>query len=64
MLLTAHEIHFGGIPRKGGSPPNVDNDVNINNFISVVSLFVIIVWLLNDAPDSLIADTTVGARVE
>jgi len=34
------------------------------NFISVVSLFVIMVWLMNDAPDNLIADTTVSARVE
>ena len=34
------------------------------NFISVVSLFVIIVCLINDAPDSLIADTTVSVRVE
>ena len=38
--------------------------MNIINFISVASLFVIIVWLINDVPDSLIADTTVSASVE
>jgi hypothetical protein len=34
------------------------------NLISVISLFVCIVWLMNDAPDNLIADTTVKASVE
>jgi hypothetical protein len=34
------------------------------NFISVVSLFVIMVWLINGVPDSLMADTTVRASVE
>jgi hypothetical protein len=34
------------------------------HFISVVSLFVNMVWLINDAPDSLIANTTVSASVE
>jgi hypothetical protein len=34
------------------------------NFISVVSLFVIMVWLIKDVPDSVIADTTVSANVE
>jgi hypothetical protein len=34
------------------------------NFISVVSLFVNIVWLIKDTPDNLIADTTVNASVE
>ena len=38
--------------------------MNIMNFISVVSLFVIMVWLKNDAPDNLMADNTVSARVE
>jgi len=32
------------------------SDVNIMNFISVASLFAIMVWLINDAHDSLIAD--------
>jgi len=32
--------------------------------ISVTSLFVIMVCLINDVPDSLIADTTVSASVE
>jgi hypothetical protein len=34
------------------------------NFISVVSLSVIMVWLLKDVPDSLIADTPVSASVK
>jgi hypothetical protein len=34
------------------------------NFINVVSLFVNIVWLIKDAPDNLIAGTTVSASVE
>ena len=38
--------------------------MNIINFISVESLFVIMVWLMNDVSDSLIADTTVSASVE
>lgn len=33
-------IHFGRNPRNGGKPPNDSSDVNIMNFISVVSLFV------------------------
>jgi len=57
-------IHFGRKPRNGASPPRDISDVNIINFISVVSLFATIVWLINDAPDSLIADTTVSASVE
>ena len=51
-------------PRNGGSPPKDNSDVNIINFISVVSLFVIMVWLINDVPESLMADTTVSASVE
>jgi hypothetical protein len=57
-------IHFGRNPRNGGSPPKDSSDVNIMNFISVISLFVIIVWLMNDAPDNLIADTTVKTSIE
>ena len=38
--------------------------MNIMNFISVASVFVIMVWLINDTPDSLIGDTTVSASVE
>jgi len=34
------------------------------NIISVVSLFVIMVWLMKDVPDSSIADTTSSASVE
>ena len=47
-----------------GAPPKDNNDVNSMNFIIVVSLFIIMVWLINEAPDNLIADTTVSARVE
>lgn len=57
-------IHFGRNPRNGGSPPRDSNDVNIMNFISAVSLFVIKVWLINETPDNLIADTTVNVSVE
>jgi hypothetical protein len=38
--------------------------VNIINFVNVVSLFVIVVWLMKDNPDNLIDDTTVSASVE
>jgi hypothetical protein len=34
------------------------------NFVSVVSLFVVMVWLINDVPGGLIVDTTVSASVE
>jgi len=50
--------------RNGGSPPKDSNDVNIINFINVASLFVIMVWLINETPDNLIAETTVSASVE
>lgn len=64
MIIAWITIHFGRNPRKGGSPPRDSSDVNIINFTRVVSLFVIMVWLMNDAPDSLMANTTVSARVE
>jgi len=57
-------IHFGRKPRNWGSPPRDSSDVNIMNFISVASLLVIKVWLINDVLDNLIADTTVSASVE
>jgi hypothetical protein len=57
-------IHFGRKPRNGGSPPRDSSDMNIMNFISVVSLFVITVWLINDLPGSLIADTAAITSVE
>jgi hypothetical protein len=38
-----------------------NSDVNIINYINVVSLSVIMVWFINDTPDSLMADTTVSA---
>jgi hypothetical protein len=46
-----------------GSPPKDNINVNIMNLISVVSLFVVMVWLIDDATDSLIGDTTVSASV-
>ena len=57
-------IHFGRKPRNGGSPPRDSSDMSIMNFISVVSLFVITVWLINDLPGSLIADTAAITSVE
>jgi len=56
VIIAWITIHFGKNPRNGGSPPKDNNDVNIMNFISVAPLFVIMVWLINDAPDNLIAD--------
>jgi hypothetical protein len=38
--------------------------VNIINFVSVVFLFVIMVWLMNDIPGSLMGDTAVSGSVE
>jgi hypothetical protein len=64
VIMAWITIHFGKNPRNGGSPPRDRSDVNSMNFINVISLFVIIVWLINDTPDSLIADTTVSARIE
>ena len=64
VIMAWITIHFGRNPRNEGSPPKDNSDVNVMNFISVVSLFVIMVWLINDAPDNLIADTTVSASVE
>jgi len=57
-------IHFGRNTRNGGSPSKDNSDMNIMNFISGASLFVIMVWLMNGASDSLTADTTVSASVE
>ena len=57
-------IHFGRNPRNGGTPPKDNRDVNIMNSISVVWLFVIVIWLMNDTPDNLISDTSVSAAVE
>lgn len=56
--------HFGKNPKNGGSPPKESSDVNIMNFTSLVSLFVIMVWLMNDTLDSLMIDTTVSTNVE
>jgi hypothetical protein len=54
---------LGRNPRNGGNPPKEISDVNIMNFISVVSLFGSMIWLIKDAPDSLMAETTVSANV-
>jgi len=64
VIMAWITIHFGRNPRNGGSPPKDRSDVNSINFISVISLFVIIVWLINETPDNLMADTTVSARIE
>jgi hypothetical protein len=56
--------HFGRNPRNGGSPPRESSNVNIMNFINLVSLFVITVWLMNDTLDSLITDSTVSPSAE
>jgi len=55
-------IYLGSNSRNAGSPPKEINDVNTINFISAVSLFVNTVWLIEDVPDSLMADTTVSAN--
>jgi len=55
---------LGRKPRNVGSPPKDRSDVNIMNFISVASFLVIMVWLIKDTPESLIADTTVNASIE
>jgi hypothetical protein len=57
-------IHLNRNSRNGDSPPKESNDVNIINFISAVSLFINMVHLIKDVPDSLMADTTVSASVE
>jgi hypothetical protein len=57
-------IHLGRNPKNGGNPPKESSDVNIMNFISVVSLFGSMIWLMKEVPDSLMAETTVSARVE
>jgi hypothetical protein len=59
VIMAWITIHFGRKPRNGGSPPRDSSDVNIMNFISVASLFVIRVWLIKDAPDSLIINASV-----
>ena len=64
IIIAWITIHFARNPRNGGSPPKDNSDVNIMNFINVASLFVIMVWLINDTPDNLMSDTTVNANVE
>jgi hypothetical protein len=49
----------GKTPTNARTPPKDNSNVNIIHFISVVSLFVIMVWLMNDTSDSFMADTTV-----
>jgi uncharacterized membrane protein YphA (DoxX/SURF4 family) len=64
VIMAWITIHIGKNPRNWGSPPKDSSDVNIINFISVVSLFVIMVWLKKDVPGYLMADTTVSANVK
>ena len=58
VILAWITVRFDRKPRNGRIPPRVIIGVNIMNFISVASLFVIMVWLINDAPGSFIVDTT------
>jgi hypothetical protein len=53
IIIAWIMTHFGRNPRNGGNLPRDSSDVNIMNFIKVASLFVVIVWLMNDALDSL-----------
>lgn len=64
MVIAWIINHFGRNPRNGGSPPKESSDVNIMNFINLVSLFVIMVWLMNDTLDNLITDNTVSTSTE
>lgn len=64
MIIAWIIINFGRNPKNGGNPPGDNSDVNIMNFINVVSLFVVMVWLINDTPYNLMTDTTVNANVE
>lgn len=64
MVIAWMINHFGRNPRNGGSPPKESSDVNIMNFISLVSLLVIMVWLMNDTLDSLMTDSTVSTSAE
>jgi hypothetical protein len=42
-MITVKKLILGRNPRNGRSPPKDSKDVNIMNFISVASLFVIMV---------------------
>lgn len=64
VIISWITIHLGRNPRKGGNPPRDNNDVNIMNFVSMASLFVKRVWLINDTLDNLIVDSTVNTSVE
>ena len=64
VIITWIRIHFGSKPRNLGSPPRGNSDVNIMNLTIVVSLFVIMIWLINDVLESLIVDTTIIASVQ
>jgi hypothetical protein len=47
IIIAWIAIHLGRNPRNGGKPPSDSSDVNIMNFVSVASLFVIRIWLIN-----------------
>lgn len=64
IIISWITIHLGRNPRNGGNPPSDSSDVNIMNFVSIASLFVKRVWLINDTLDSLMADSTVSTSVE
>ena len=51
------------IARNIAAPPSL-NYLGEIGLLNLVSLSVVMVWLIKDVPDSLIADTTVSASVE
>jgi len=52
--------HFDGNSKTRGRPPTDSNDMNIINFINVLSSFGIKVWLTDDILYSLMTYTTVS----
>jgi hypothetical protein len=61
--MTGMTSHFGRNSKNGGSPPKDNNYVNIINFITVASLFVIKILLTNDTIDSFMAVSNVNTNI-
>ena len=59
VIIVWIKIHFGGNPRNGGSSPKDNSDVNIMNFISVACCYG---FVKDDAPYSLMTDTTISDK--
>jgi hypothetical protein len=53
VIMTGMTSLFGRTPKNGGSTPKDGNYVNIINFITMASLFLIKIRLTNDTIDSL-----------